>query len=139
MANGTTDRGMNGEPVRVKNIKVNDKTYPIAITNSQYNALANSIEIGDDCAGTFIQVLHTASLLFMGYVDAATTFAQSYGGGGGGDTGWRDKDDDESWQRYIMRCAREAQSMARKPAKVQSHTQSQAQAPSRSSYKRKGR
>ena len=128
---------MNGEPVRVKNIKVNDKTYPIAITNSQYNALANSIEIGDDCAGTFIQVLHTASLLFMGYVDAATTFAQSYGGGGGGDTGgWRDKDDDEDWKRYIQRCAREAQSMARKPAKVQSHTQSQAPAPSRPKVKR---
>lgn len=80
------------------------------------------------------------SLLFMGYVDAVTTFALSYGGGGGGDTGgWRDKDDDEDWKRYIQRCAREAQSMARKPAKVQNHTQSQAQAPSRSSYKRKGR
>lgn len=137
---GTTDRGNNSESVRVKNIKVNDKTYPIAITNSQYNELANAIEIGNDCAGTFIQVLHTASLLFMGYVDAATTFAQSYGGGGGGDTGgWRDKDDDEDWKRYIQRCAREAQSMARKPAKMQSHTQNQAPTPSRSSYKRKGR
>lgn len=137
---GTTDRGNYSDPVRVKNIKVNDKTYPIAITNSQYNELANAIEIGNDCAGTFIQVLHTASLLFMGYVDAATTFAQSYGGGGSSDTGgWRDKDDEEDWQRYIMRCAREAQSMARKPAKVQSHTQSQAPVPSRSSYKRKGR
>ena len=40
-------------------------------------------------------------LLFVGYIDAATTISESCGGGGGVGTGWgRDKDEDElEWAR----------------------------------------
>lgn len=48
------------------------------------------------------EIAAVASALFLGYIDQATSFAQSHGGGGGGPGGgWgRDKDDDdEAWKR----------------------------------------
>ena len=46
-------------------------------------------------------VLNVAILLFMGYVDAATTVAESIGGGGGTSSNWgKEKDEDErEWAR----------------------------------------
>lgn len=58
------------------------------------------------------EIQHTALLLFVGYLDAATSMATS--SGGGSDTGgWgRDKDEDElEWAR---RCARMANSMCKR-------------------------
>lgn len=128
-ASGTTDRYAeyrNTVPTMRLNIKVNDTNYAVAIPKNHYQTLQHFVEAGEECAGTYQQVLNTACLLFMDYVDAATEYAQSYGGGGGGDTGgWRDKKDDEDWKCYLMRCAHQAESMAKKPAKVQT------QAPSR--------
>jgi hypothetical protein len=59
------------------------------------------------------EILHTALLLFAGYLDAATSMAVS-SGGGGSDTGdWgRDKDEDE--QEWACRCARMANSMCKR-------------------------
>jgi len=40
-------------------------------------------------------ILRVAMLLFLNYVDAATTMAETAGGGGGVESGWgRGKDDD---------------------------------------------
>lgn len=112
-----------------KNIKVNDKNYSICIPRNQFDSLQSFIEVDEDCAGNFRDVLNTACLLFMGYIDAATTFAQSYGGGGGDTGGWRGKDDDEDWKLYLMRCARQAESMSKKPVKTQT------QSPNRPTYR----
>ncbi len=49
-------------------------------------------------------VIHCATLLFVGLVDDATTFAESHGGGGGGsDMKWG-KDDDEDNRAWARRC-----------------------------------
>ena len=53
-------------------------------------------------------VMHCATLLFLGMLDDATTFAKGYGGGGGGsDLKWgRDEDeDDRAWARRCMMMA----------------------------------
>ena len=50
-------------------------------------------------------VMHCATLLFLGMLDDATTFAEGHGGGGGGsDLKWgRDEDeDDRAWARRCM-------------------------------------
>ena len=55
-------------------------------------------------------IFRTAFLLFAGYVDAATTFAQNCGGGGSApDQNWgRDKNEDDIlWARRCFRKARE--------------------------------
>ena len=55
-------------------------------------------------------IFRTAFLLFAGYVDAATTFAQNCGGGGSApDQNWgRDKNEDDTlWARRCFRKARE--------------------------------
>ena len=56
------------------------------------------------------QIFRTAFLLFAGYVDAATNFAQNCGGGGSApDQDWgRDKNEDDIlWARRCFRKARE--------------------------------
>lgn len=48
------------------------------------------------------EIIAVSSALFLGYIDAAVSFAQSHGGGGGGPgSGWGRKkdDDDETWNR----------------------------------------
>lgn len=54
------------------------------------------------------EVMHCATMLFLGMVDDATTFAESHGGGGGGnDLKWgRDEDEDNrAWARRCMMMA----------------------------------
>lgn len=51
------------------------------------------------------EVMYCATLLFLGYVDDATTFAEGHGGGGSSsDLKWgRDEDEDErAWARRCM-------------------------------------
>ena len=52
--------------------------------------------------------MYCATLLFLGYVDDATTFAEGHGGGGSSsDLKWgRDPEEDEI--EFARRCAREA-------------------------------
>lgn len=59
------------------------------------------------------EVLHCATLLFLGYVDAATTFAEGQGGGGGGNGLEWGRDDDEDDRRWAYRCMMMAQHMMR--------------------------
>lgn len=58
------------------------------------------------------QIIKCALLLGMGYVSAATAFAESCGGGGSPGTGWgRAKDDDDD--RWWLKCITMAASMTR--------------------------
>lgn len=59
------------------------------------------------------EILHCATLLFLGYLDGATTFAEGHGGGGGGsDLKWG-RDDDEDSRQWARRCLRMASKMMR--------------------------
>lgn len=59
------------------------------------------------------EVMHCATMLFLGMVDDATTFAETRGGGGGGKkSGWG-RDDDEDNRAWARRCMRMAKRMMR--------------------------
>lgn len=58
-------------------------------------------------------VMRCATMLFLGMVDEATTFAETRGGGGGGsDLKWG-RDDDEDNRAWALRCMRRAYRMMR--------------------------
>lgn len=59
------------------------------------------------------EVMHCATLLFLGYVDDATTFAEGHGGGGtSNDMKWG-RDDDEDDRMWALRCMMMASHMMR--------------------------
>lgn len=59
------------------------------------------------------EVMHCATMLFLGMVDDATTFVESHGGGGGGsDLRWG-RDEDEDNRAWALRCMRMASRMMR--------------------------
>ena len=59
------------------------------------------------------EIMHCATMLFLGMVDDATTFAESHGGGGGGsDLKWG-RDEDEDNRAWALRCMRMASRMMR--------------------------
>ena len=59
------------------------------------------------------EVMHCATMLFLGMVDDATAFAETRGGGGGGsDLKWG-RDDDEDNRAWALRCMRMASRMMR--------------------------
>ena len=59
------------------------------------------------------EVMHCATMLFLGMVDDATTFAETHGGGSGGsDLKWG-RDEDEDNRAWALRCMRMASRMMR--------------------------
>ena len=86
-----------------KILSVDGKNYSIAMPMEAYTAMKDTIEVPDESM-PFENVLNVALLLFMNYVDAATSMSGSCGGGGSTPSNWgKDKDDDErDWAR---RCA----------------------------------
>ena len=59
------------------------------------------------------EIMHCATMLFLGMVDDATTFAETHGGGGGkSDLPWG-RDEDEDNRAWALRCMRMASRMMR--------------------------
>ena len=93
-------------PSRFKALwNIGGKDWSIDMPMSAYNTIDKEVTGGENDIFDHEEIVKTAALLFMGYIDAATTYVESYGGGGSTGGGWgRDKDDDE-WAR---RCAAKA-------------------------------
>lgn len=89
-----------------KILSVGDKNYSIAMPMEAYKALEDAIEVPNESM-PFENVLNVAMLLFMNYVDAATTVSESCGGGGSTPSNWG-KDDDEDERERARRCAQHA-------------------------------
>ena len=68
-------------------------------------------------------IFKVAAMLFVGYVDAATSMSESIGGGGSSCTsGWGKKDDDE--EEWARKCARQAVKMCKPQMVKQAATKS---------------
>ena len=97
------------------NINTPNGTKAVEIPNSVKDIFFNETQIseGNDTA-TIENVAHTAMLLFVGYIDAATSMSESCGGGGGSalESGWGKKDDEDERQ-YARRCLLMAHSICK--------------------------
>lgn len=71
----------------------------------------------EDMAERSQEIVAVAAALFAGYVDAATTFAQTHGGGGGGGGSLGKKKDDEDDWNWMMRCFNHARNMMKPSGK----------------------
>ena len=89
-----------------KILPVDGKNYSVTMPLDAYNAMRDAIESPDESV-PFENVLKVAMLLFMNYVDAATTVSESCGGGGSTPSNWG-KDDDEDERERARRCAQHA-------------------------------
>ncbi len=101
------------DPIVHFDIDVADKHYRVDIPKEVHHVLANILSLADTeaFAAGILDMQKTALLLFAGYVDAATTMAESHGGGGSTpSSGWgHDKEDDE--REWARRCAQMAMEM----------------------------
>ena len=99
--------------------EVNGKTIDIDIPQSIYDILKQNCHVPEDNdVATVDDVVKTAVLLFLGYVDAATTVAQSCGGGGSQpESSWGKKEDEDDKER-ARRCAAMAHNMCKPKQKV---------------------
>lgn len=90
-----------------KTLIVGDKPFKIQMLMSAYESIESCIEVPNNAQASHDDVMNVAMLLFMNYLDAATSMSESYGGGGSPGSGWgRNKDDDDrDWAR---RCAKQA-------------------------------
>ena len=92
-------------------ITVEGDIYHIALPRSIYSFfLHESTALEDNPDSSRTKVLYTAMLLFAGYVDGATQFAENCGGGGrssSDDWGKKRDDDDWTWARRCLKWAQE--------------------------------
>jgi hypothetical protein len=91
----------------------------VEIPNSVKDIFLNEVQVPDGNDTAIVEnVAHTAMLLFVDYIDAATSMSESCGGGGGSapELGWGKKDDEDERQ-YARRCLQMAHSMC-KPKSV---------------------
>ena len=91
----------------------------VEIPNSVKDIFFNEAQIPEDNdAITTENVAHVAMLLFVGYIDAATSMSEFCGGGGGSapESSWGKKDDEDERQ-YARLCLATAHSMC-KPKSV---------------------
>ena len=89
-----------------KILPIDDKHYSIMMPMEAYTAMKDAVEVPDESV-PFENVLNVAMLLFMNYVDAATSMSESCGGGGSTPSNWgKDKDEDE--REWARRCAQHA-------------------------------
>ncbi len=108
-------------PVKtVFNIDTGSEVKKVWIPNSIKDIFFNEAQVPEDNDTATIEkvqldevnVAHTAMLLFAGYIDAATSMSESYGGGDGSapESGWGKKDDEDE-RAYARRCLQMAHSM----------------------------
>jgi hypothetical protein len=91
----------------------------VEIPNSVKDIFLNEVQVPDGNDTAIVEnVAHTAMLLFVDYIDAATSMSESCGGGGGSapELDWTKKDDEDERQ-YARRCLQMAHSMC-KPKSV---------------------
>ena len=105
----------------VFNIDTPKGSKAVDISNIVKDIFFNEAQIPEDNDIVTIEnVAHVAMLLFVGYIDAATSLSESYGGGGGSapESDWGKKDDEDERQ-YARRCLLMAHSMCKsKPKSV---------------------
>lgn len=91
-------------------IRIGGCVYNVDIPYNVYNALKEETDSMEHTSTPRAELLKIGLLLVTGYLDGATSMAESCGGGGSPTSGWgRDKDDDDlAWAR---RCAQEAHRM----------------------------
>ena len=96
-----------------------DGSKVVNIPNSVKDIFFNDAQVpeGNEIA-TVENISHVAMLLFVGYIDAATSMSESCGGGGGStpESDWRKKDDEDE-RMFARRCLQMAHSMC-KPKSV---------------------
>lgn len=104
----TVDDGKLVLPARLRNIiEVDGERFNIVMPRTAYDTMNSCIEVPENGSASHNDILNVAMLLFMNYLDAATSMSESCGGGGSPGGGWgRGKDEDEhDWAR---RCAMQA-------------------------------
>ena len=97
------------------NINTPDGSKTVNIPNAVKDIFFNEAQIPEDNDTVTIEnVAHVAMLLFVGYIDAATSLSESCGGGGGStpESGWGKKDDEDERQ-YARRCLKMAHSICK--------------------------
>ncbi len=105
------------QPVMVHHdIEVDHKMYSVDIPKEANDVIMKSAEMPEDYLFTKIEdIQNTAILLFLNYVDAATTIADNCGGGGGTpESGWGKKDDEDEID-FARRCAEQSKVMHTRP------------------------
>ena len=98
----------------VFNIDIGSEVKKVWIPNSVKDIFFNEAEVpeGNEIA-TVENISHVAMLLFVGYIDAATSMSVSCGGGGSApESGWRKKEDEDE-RAYARRCIQMAHSMCK--------------------------
>lgn len=89
-----------------KILTIDGKNHSIRMPLEAYKAMDEAIGTPEESVSRE-NVLNVAMLLFLNYVDAAITVAESCGGGGGTSSDWgKDKDEDE--REWARRCAQHA-------------------------------
>lgn len=104
----SNDVAQSAIPARFRKIiEVDGERFNIVMPRTAYDMMKNSIEVPENGSASHNDVLNVAMLLFMNYLDAATSMSESCVGGGSSGSGWgRGKDeDDREWAR---RCAMQA-------------------------------
>ena len=98
---------------------IGDKKYDVDIPQSIYDFFKRECQVPEENdSAVQDDVVKTAVLLFLGYVDAATTIAQSCGGGGSQpESGWGRKDDEDDME-WARRCRMMAHNMCKPKPKV---------------------
>ena len=93
-------------------VRIGNDAEIVRIPTSLLDIIFNESQVPDDNnAATKKDVMDVAILLFLGYVDAATSISVSCGGGGSApQSGWGKKDDEDERQ-FARRCIRMAHSM----------------------------
>ena len=97
----------------VFNIYTGSEVKKLWIPDSVKGIFLNEAQVPEDNDTAIVKnVVHTAMLLFAGYIDAATSMSESCGGGGGSasESGWGKKDDEDE-RMFARRCLKMAQSM----------------------------